>query len=57
MNNLDDTETDIHSGLLQHLETLEKETGQDWKSEDFNASFAATKMFPYAIEALNNEDK
>ena len=50
-------ETDIHSGLLQHLETLEKETGQDWKSEDFNASFAATKMLPYAIEALNNEDK
>jgi hypothetical protein len=57
MNNLDDKETDVNSGLLLHMEELKNKTGQDWQSEDFNASFASTKMLPYAIEALNNEDR
>jgi hypothetical protein len=56
MNNLEDKETDIHSGLLAHMEMVKNKTGQDWEGE-FNASLAATKMMPYAIEALNNEGK
>lgn len=56
MNNLEDKETDIHSGLLMHMETVKEKTGEDWENE-LNASFAATHMQPYAIEALNNEDK
>ncbi len=57
MNNLDDKETDIHSGLLQHMENLKEKTGQDWKGDDFNASWAATQILPYAITALNSEDR
>lgn len=56
MNNLEDKETDIHNGLLSHMETVKDTIGQDWESDDFNASFAATQMMPYSIEALNNED-
>lgn len=56
MNNLEDKETVTHSGLLAHMEMVKKTTGEDWDGE-FNASLAATKMVPYAIEALNNEDK
>ena len=57
MSNLDDKENDMHNGLLQHMETLEEKTGEDWKGDDFNASFAATKNLPYAIKALNSEDR
>ena len=56
MNNLEDKETDIHSGLLQHLEAVKEKIKEDWMSDDFNASFVATKMMPYAIDVLNNED-
>jgi len=55
MNNLEDKETDIHSGLLQHMKELEDKTGEDWEGDDFNSSFASTKMLPYAINALNKE--
>jgi hypothetical protein len=55
MNNLTDKETDIHSGLLEHMKTVKRDTGQDWEGE-LNASFAATKMLPYAIDALNLEN-
>ncbi len=57
MNNLKDKETDIHSGLLQHMEMVKDKTMEDWESDDFNASLAATKMFPYAIKEFNNEDR
>lgn len=57
MNNLDDKETDIHSGLLQHMKDLKEKTGQDWKGDDFNTSWAATQILPYAITALNSEDR
>lgn len=56
MNNLKDKENDIHSGLLRHMEELEEATGEFWQSDDFNASLAATKMLPYAVKALYNED-
>jgi hypothetical protein len=55
MNNLEDKEADIHSGLLEHMRTVKEKTGQDWEN-DLNASFTATQMVPYAIEALNKED-
>ena len=55
MSNLKDDKNDMHSGLLIHMENVKKETGQDWESDDFNPSFAATNMMPYAIEALNKE--
>ncbi len=56
MNNLSDKETDINNGLLMHMENVKEKTDQDWEDGDnFNASLAATKMFPYAIEALNKE--
>jgi hypothetical protein len=57
MGNLEDKESDIHSGLLQHMETLEEKTGEDWKGDEFNASFAATKNLPYAIKAINSESR
>lgn len=57
MNHLKDKEVGIHSGLSAHMDSVLKETEQDWQSSEFNASFAATKMQRYAIEALNNEDK
>ncbi len=72
-------ETDIHSGLLQHLEEVKEKTKEDWEgdefnasfaatqmddqhqhcqsADEFNASFAATQMIPYAIEALNKENR
>jgi uncharacterized protein YukE len=53
MNSLEDKETDIHSGLLQHMKELKEKTGEDWEGDDFNASFASTKTLPYAINALN----
>jgi hypothetical protein len=56
MNNLKDKETDIHSGLKMHMEMVKESTGEDWENE-LNASFAATQMIPYAIEALNKESK
>ena len=55
MNNLEDKETDIHGGLLEHMRTVKEKTGQDWEN-DLNASFTATQMVPYAIEALNKGD-
>jgi hypothetical protein len=55
MNNLNDKEADIHNGLLMHMESVKERTDEDWKSEELNASFAATKMQSYAIEALNKE--
>ena len=58
MNHLEDQENDIHSGLLKHMEMVEEKTGQNWKNKnDFNPSFAATQILPYAIEALNSEDR
>jgi hypothetical protein len=51
MNNLEDKEADIHSGLLEHMRTVKEKTGQDWEN-DLNASFTATQMVPYAIEAM-----
>jgi hypothetical protein len=57
MNQIKDKTDDIHSGLLMHMENVKEKTGQDWENEnDFNPSFAATKMIPYAIEALNKGD-
>ncbi len=58
MNNLKDKEMDIiHSGLLAHMEKVKEKTKEDWESENnFNPSFAATQMLPYAIEALNKEN-
>lgn len=56
MSNLSDKENDIHNGLLAHMEMVKDKTEQDWESDDFNASFAATQMIPYAIKALNKED-
>lgn len=56
MNNLADKETDIHEGLRLHMEMVKDKTTEDWEGSDFNASFAATKMLPYAIKALYNED-
>lgn len=53
MNSLEDKETDIHSGLLQHMVDLEEKTGEDWEGDEFNASFASTKNLPYAISELN----
>lgn len=52
MHNLNDKEDDIHSGLLLHMELVKEKTGQDWEGDNFNASFAATQMMPYAIKAL-----
>jgi hypothetical protein len=57
MNQIKDKTDDIHSGLLMHMENVKEKTGEDWENEnDFNPSFAATKMQPYAVEALNKED-
>ncbi|CAC9641602.1 hypothetical protein [uncultured Gammaproteobacteria bacterium] len=56
MSNLDeDGKEKIHSGLLTHMEMVKERTGEDWGGE-LNASFAATKMQPYAIRALNEEN-
>jgi len=55
MSNLKDDKNDMHSGLLIHMENVKERTGQDWENDDFNPSFAATSMMPYAIEALNKE--
>ncbi len=58
MSHLDDKANDINSGLLAHMKEVKKKTDEDWEDGDnFNASFAATQMIPYAIEALNSEDK
>jgi hypothetical protein len=57
MNNLENKE-DIHSGLLKHMEVVLDKTGENWEDDsNFNASFAATKITPYAIDALNKENK
>jgi hypothetical protein len=56
MGNLSDEETEINSGLLLHMKTVKEKTQQDWKDDSFNPSLAATKMIPYAIEALNREN-
>jgi hypothetical protein len=37
------------------MRTVKEKTGQDWEN-DLNASFTATQMVPYAIEALNKGD-
>ncbi len=56
MKNLSGEEAaDIHDGLLMHLDALKDKTGEDWTGDDFNASLAATKMMPYAINELNDE--
>jgi hypothetical protein len=32
------------------MENVKEQTGQDWENEnDFNPSFAATKMIPYVL--------
>lgn len=57
MNNLENKE-DIHSGLLKHMEVVLDKTGENWEDDsNFNASFAATKITPYAIDALNMGNK
>jgi hypothetical protein len=50
MNQVKDKTDGIHSGLLMHMENVKEQTGQDWENEnDFNPSFAATKMIPYVL--------
>ena len=50
MHNLDEnSKEEIGGVLLNHLQMLEENTGQDWKDEDFNSSLAATKMRPYVL--------
>lgn len=51
MSNLQDKDTDIHSGLLTHMNSLE----DDWTSDNFNPALAASKAYPYIIEVLNND--
>lgn len=53
MHNLSDKEIGINSGLLMQMKMVKDKTGLDWEGDDFNPSFAATQMIPYAIEALN----
>ncbi len=50
----DDETNEMNDGLLQHLQQLKEKTREDWESDDFNPSLAATKMWPYAIGALKN---
>ena len=52
----DKEDNEIHNGLLAHLELLKNKTEEDWASEDFNPSLAATKMQPYVIESLKNTE-
>jgi hypothetical protein len=57
MSNLEDKK-DIHSGLLKHMKEVFDKTGENWEDEsNFNASFAATRITPYAISALNKENR
>ena len=57
MNNLE-SKKEVHSGLLKHMEMVFNQTGENWKDgNNFNASFAATKITPYAIDALNRENR
>jgi hypothetical protein len=57
MNSLE-SKKDIHSGLLKHMEMVASKTGENWEDDNsFNASLAATKIAPYAIDALNKENK
>ena len=57
MSNLEDKK-DIHSGLLKHMKEVFDKTGENWEDEsNFNASFAATKITPYAISALNQGNR
>ena len=46
-------ESKIHRGLRQHLNEVNEKTKQDWESEDFVPSLAATRMVPYAIKTLH----
>ena len=38
--------------LAAHLELLLQETGTSWEDDDFNASLAATKMWRYSVEVI-----
>ncbi len=49
------SEQEIGGVLSAHLEELESETRENWNNENFNPSLAATKMRPYAIQALHKE--
>lgn len=49
-------EEDINSTLRSHGELLTEKTGLAWGDEDFNPSFAATKMRPYSILKFNETD-
>lgn len=55
--NIDKEDDEIHSGLLAHLSKLKEKTGEDWEDDNFNPSLAATKMQPYAIKALKNNEE
>lgn len=56
MSTLKDKKSDIHKGLLLHMEGVKEKTKEDWENEDFNPSLAATKILPYAIGALNEDN-
>lgn len=54
--NLSDDENPDLSGVLRaHLEQLQDKTGMSWEDDEFNSGLAATRMRPYAIEALRNK--
>lgn len=48
----DEPNDELHEGLLKHMDYLEEKTGQSWRSENFNASLAATRICPYLINKL-----
>ena len=54
MQNLDE-DYEVGGPLLAHLEVLEKQTGENWTSEGFDPSLAATKMHPYVLENFDDE--
>jgi len=43
---------ELHSGLVDYMDMVAEETGQDWRGDDFDASLAATRMYPYNIKAI-----
>ncbi len=47
----------VVSGVLAaHLAELESKTGENWENDGFNPSLAATKMWPYCIHTLHDDD-
>jgi len=51
-------EEEITNGsLIEHLNELKEETGQDWEDQDFNPSLAATEMLPYQLQVLRGDEE